>query len=252
MRIFIIVGIFCLGLVSCKSMGGGSAKITDRTDSISYALGRDIAQNFQKQSIELSPESFLVGLQESLETERSLTDEQIQGVIQAFQQEMQMKQMQKQLEQQQMQKQSNPNAGKVGQGAPAPEISLNTPDGDVLKLSDLKGKYVLVDFWASWCKPCRRENPNVVRAYNKYKDKGFEILGVSLDRDRSRWLQAIQADGLTWKHVSDLKYFQCEAAVDYGVSAIPFTVLVDKEGKIIAQNLRGPSLERKLEELFGA
>lgn len=249
MRIFIIIGIFCLGLVSCKSMEGGAGKITNQTDSISYALGRDIAQNFQNQSIELSPDAFLVGLKESLGTERSMTDEQIQMVIQAFQQEMQMKQMQKQLEQQQMQKQNNPG---VGQGAPAPEISLNTPEGNVLKLSDLKGKYVLVDFWASWCKPCRRENPNVVKAYNKYKDKGFEILGVSLDRDRARWLQAIQADGLTWKHVSDLKYFQCEAAVDYGVSAIPFTVLVDKEGKIIAQNLRGPSLERKLEELFGA
>jgi len=249
MRIIIIIGAFCLSLLSCENMGGNSGEISNQTDSISYALGRDIAQNFKNQSIELSPESFLLGLQESLETERSMTDEQIQGVIMAFQQELQMKQMQKQLEQQQMQKQSNPQ---TSQGAVAPEISLNTPDGDVLKLSDLKGKYVLVDFWASWCKPCRRENPNVVKAYNKYKDKGFEILGVSLDRDRARWLQAIEADGLTWKHVSDLKYFQCEAAVTYGVSAIPFTVLVDREGKIIAQNLRGPSLERKLEELFGA
>lgn len=249
MRIFIIVGIFCLGLISCENMGGGSSSITDQKDSISYALGRDIAQNFQNQSIELSPEAFLVGLKESMETERSMTDEQIQQVIAAFQQEMRMKQMQQQLQQQQMQQQNNPGGGKIGEMAP--EIALNTPEGNVLKLSDLKGKYVLVDFWASWCKPCRRENPNVVRAYNKYKDKGFEILGVSLDRNRDRWLQAIQADGLTWKHVSDLKYFQCEAAVDYGVSAIPFTVLVDKEGKVVAQNLRGPSLERKLEELFG-
>ena len=140
----------------------------------------------------------------------------------------------------------------VSTGQSAPEISLDTPDGEKLSLSDLKGKYVLVDFWASWCKPCRLENPNVVRAYNKYKDKGFEILGVSLDRNRDRWLQAIAADGLTWKHVSDLKYFQSKAAVDYGVSAIPFTVLVDKDGKIIAQNLRGANLDKKLEELFGA
>jgi len=228
-------------------MGEAGGDISTQSDSMSYALGRDIAQNFQNQAIELSPESFLVGLKESLQTERSMTDAEIQQVIMAFQQELQMKQLQEQ-----MQKQSNPSGGAVQQGAQAPEISLNTPEGEILKLSDLKGKYVLVDFWASWCKPCRIENPNVVKAYNKYKDKGFEILGVSLDRDKNRWLQAIAADGLTWKHVSDLKYFQSEAALTYGVSAIPYTVLIDKEGKIIAQNLRGPSLERKLEELFGA
>lgn len=136
-------------------------------------------------------------------------------------------------------------------GAMAPEINLPTPEGENLKLSDLRGKVVLIDFWASWCGPCRRENPNVVRVYEKYKDQGFEILSVSLDRDKARWLKAIEDDGLEWLHVSDLKFWQSEAAKTYGVGSIPYTVLVDREGKIIASRLRGAALENKLAEIFG-
>ncbi|RMG31990.1 MAG: TlpA family protein disulfide reductase [Bacteroidetes bacterium] len=136
-------------------------------------------------------------------------------------------------------------------GGQAPEIHLPTPEGDSLRLSDLRGKVVLIDFWASWCGPCRRENPHVVRLYNKYKDKGFEILGVSLDRNKQSWVKAIEKDGLSWKHVSDLKYWQSEAARTYGVNAIPHTVLVDAEGKIIGKKLRGQALENKLAEIFG-
>ncbi len=135
-------------------------------------------------------------------------------------------------------------------GAEAPDFAQETPDGQLLKLSDLRGKVVLIDFWARWCGPCRRENPNVVRMYQEYKDKGFEILGVSLDRDRQRWLEAIAVDNLTWPHVSDLQYWSNAAAQLYNVSSIPHTVLVDKEGRIIARNLRGEALERKLAELF--
>ncbi len=135
-------------------------------------------------------------------------------------------------------------------GAEAPDFAQATPEGKLLKLSDLRGKVVLIDFWASWCGPCRRENPNVVRMYNVYKDKGFEILGVSLDRDRQRWLDAIQADGLTWPHVSDLQQWSNAAAQLYGVNSIPHTVLLDKEGRILARNLRGEALERKLAEIF--
>jgi len=135
-------------------------------------------------------------------------------------------------------------------GSEAPDITLNNPQGKVVSLSSLRGKYVLIDFWASWCGPCRMENPNVVRMYNKYKDKGFEIYSVSLDRDKDPWLKAIEKDGLTWTHVSDLKYWQSAAAQQYGVTAIPATFLLDKEGKIIAKNLRGESLERKLDELL--
>jgi peroxiredoxin len=135
-------------------------------------------------------------------------------------------------------------------GGTPPDFTQKTTDGQELSLSDLKGKVVLVDFWASWCGPCRRENPNVVKAYEKYKDKGFDVLGVSLDKDRKKWLGAIEKDGLSWNHVSDLKGWQNTVAVQYGVTSIPYTLLLDANGKIVAQNLRGEALEAKLKELF--
>ncbi|MDH4058684.1 MAG: AhpC/TSA family protein [Cyclobacteriaceae bacterium] len=135
-------------------------------------------------------------------------------------------------------------------GMEAPEISLPSPDGKVVPLSSLRGKYVLVDFWAKWCGPCRRENPNIVKAYNEYKDKGFTVYGVSLDRAREDWLQGIREDGLTWTHVSDLKFWQSEAAKTYNITAIPFSLLLDPNGVIIAKNLRGAALDEKLEEIF--
>ncbi|WP_181306308.1 TlpA disulfide reductase family protein [Rufibacter sp. XAAS-G3-1] len=135
-------------------------------------------------------------------------------------------------------------------GSAAPDIKLPSPDGPEIALTSLRGKYVLIDFWASWCGPCRKENPNVVRMYNKYKDKGFEIFGVSLDQDRAKWLKAIEADKLTWPHVSDLKGWESSAATLYGITAIPQTILLDKEGKIIAKNLRGEALEEKLASLL--
>lgn len=135
-------------------------------------------------------------------------------------------------------------------GQPAPEIALPNPDGEIKRLSSFKGGYVLVDFWAKWCGPCRAENPNIVRVYNKYKDKGFTVFGVSLDRTKEDWLKAINDDNLTWTHVSDLKFWQSEAARTYNINAIPFSILLDPDGVIIAKNLRGPALEQKLEEIF--
>lgn len=140
---------------------------------------------------------------------------------------------------------------KLAIGSPAPEIDLPQPNGENLKLSDLRGQYVLIDFWASWCGPCRRENPNVKRVYDQYHDKGFEILGVSLDKTKQAWLTAIEQDGLNWRHVSDLKYWQSAVVPEYQVQGIPLTFLVDKEGNIIAKNLRGPALDQKLAEIFG-
>jgi thiol-disulfide isomerase/thioredoxin len=132
---------------------------------------------------------------------------------------------------------------KIAVGTIAPEIALNSPEAKVIKLSELRGKYVLIDFWASWCKPCREENPNVKKVYEKYKSKGFEIYGVSVE--------SIKKDQINWLHVSDLGFWNSSVVKQYNISGIPLTVLIDKEGKIIAKNLRGQSLEAKLAEIFG-
>ena len=138
----------------------------------------------------------------------------------------------------------------TAQGTMAPEINLATPTGPKLALSSLRGKYVLIDFWASWCGPCRQENPNVVKAYNQFKDKGFTIYSVSLDQDKAKWERAIASDGLTWNHVSDLAGWNSVAGAAYGVKAIPQSFLIDPQGKIIAKNLRGEALVAKLAEVL--
>jgi peroxiredoxin len=135
-------------------------------------------------------------------------------------------------------------------GSFAPDITLPQPDGTLLTLSSLRGKYVLLDFWASWCRPCREENPNVVKLYHRYQNKRFQILGISLDQSRDQWVGAIEKDRLPWRHVSDLKGINSVAVQLYKVQAIPLTILLDKEGKIIALNLRGAALEKKLAHLF--
>jgi peroxiredoxin len=139
---------------------------------------------------------------------------------------------------------------KVATGAFAPEIALASTKGEIVLLSSKRGKYVLVDFWASWCKPCRQENPNLVKAFNKYRYQGFDIFQVSLDRNKESWLKGIQDDQLNWTQVSDLKMWDSPVVGLYGIQGIPHNLLLDPNGKIIAKDLLGGELAFKLKEIF--
>lgn len=141
-------------------------------------------------------------------------------------------------------------ANKLGNGKAAPDFEIPDVNGKLVKLSSFKGKYLLIDFWASWCGPCRQENPNVVKAYNKFHDKGFDILGVSLDDNKEKWLNAIKEDKLSWIHVSELKQWNSEVGKLYNIEAIPANFLLDRDGKIIARDLRGADLENELSKVL--
>ena len=144
----------------------------------------------------------------------------------------------------------NAPASTTSIGNQAPNFTAPSPDGTLIELSQQLGKITILDFWASWCRPCRVENPNLVRTYNKLKNKGLHIVSVSLDRDKKRWVQAIQDDGLNWDHVSNLQYWRDPVAQLYKVSSIPATFILDENGVIIAKNLRGPQLEATLSRLL--
>lgn len=149
-------------------------------------------------------------------------------------------------------KKKNENLAMLNIGKEAPNFSAPDPDGKQVSLKEIRGKVTIIDFWASWCAPCRRENPNVVKVYNKYHDKGLEIIGVSLDKtgQKDNWLKAIEKDKLTWHHVSNLQYFNEPVAQLYNIQAIPATFILDVDGKIVAKNLRGQALEDKIAEIL--
>ncbi|MGX5818396.1 redoxin domain-containing protein [Chitinophaga lutea] len=175
-----------------------------------------------------------------------------ESIIQRFPENGMVKDMQKFIAE--IDKPAQPQAPADGPeamiGQQAPDFTLPDPSGKQISLSSFKGKYVLVDFWASWCGPCRQENPNVVKAFMKYKNKNFTILGVSLDKTKDAWVKAIGDDGLVWSHVSDLKFWESAVVPMYGITGIPTNILVDPQGKIVAANLRGGQLEAKLGELL--
>lgn len=230
---FYIVSLF----ISISSLVIAQPK--NQVDSISFALGQELGLSFKQYDIAIGPQAFLQGLETVLKKRNpALSDEEVNELILDLQRELRER--------------SNAieEAITPANGSLAPEIAMASPSGDTLRLSSFKGRVVLIDFWASWCRPCRIENPKLVKLYQKYHEKGLEILGVSMDLEKDSWVEAIEKDQLGWQHVSDLSV-PSAAAILYGVEAIPYSFLVDKNGMILAQNLRGEELTAVLMEIFG-
>ncbi len=207
-------------------------KYIDTTESPVVAL---FAVSYSQEIAMDSVKSLIASLKKKFPKNNSVSD-----VVKQFEQYMA----------QQSQQHAQQQAGQVSEGKIAPDFTLPDVNGKPFTLSSLRGKYVLLDFWASWCGPCRQENPNVVATYMQFKDKNFTVLGVSLDKEKNDWLSAIKDDGLIWKQVSDLKFWNSEAAALYNVEAIPYNVLIDPKGVVIGTSLRGNDLSNKLAEVL--
>ncbi|THV58321.1 AhpC/TSA family protein [Flagellimonas alvinocaridis] len=205
------------------------------------------AKNFNVEFAKNNPDALISALIiGNLMASKALPHEEIKAMFEALSPEVKASEPGKQIKEQ-LDKMKSTEVG-----VKAPEFSAPTPEGDVLALSDVttKGKLTLVDFWAAWCRPCREENPNIVSVYQKYKDKGFNVIGVSLDARAEDWKSAIESDGLVWNHISNLKRFQDPIAQLYNINAIPAAFLLDENGVIIAKDLRGPALEQKVAEVL--
>ena len=193
---------------------------------------------------------FSVLLLENLANSKALTPQEVKEIFSSYSKELQESNSGMRINQKIIATLS------TADGAIAPDFTAPSPDGEDITLSEIRGKVTIVDFWAAWCGPCRKENPNVVKVYEKYHDKGLEIIGVSLDGNprqkdaKQAWINAIEKDGLTWYQVSNLNYFNGPVAKKYNIRSIPATFILDSEGKIVARNLRGPALEKKIAELL--
>lgn len=214
-----------------------------QTDSISTVLDRQMKQNLvdfinnNRQTV-VSP--YLI-IRNAWQFNLPELEELVNGLDTSLETSVYIQQLKKRIE----------LLKSVDIGQPAPDFTIPDTTGNPFALSSLQGGYLLVDFWASWCSPCRAENPNIVKAFQIYRNKGFNVLGVSLDRDRDKWIEAIREDKLTWTHVSDLKGWGNTVGKQYGIMSIPANVLLDPDRKIVAQNLKGEELMKKLEEFLG-
>ena len=214
--------------------------LNNMTDSFSYAVGVSISNSLIEQGVtELNIGALSQAFVDVLTNkDKQLTLEKATAVIQQRMQEFSQKKAQ-------VEEDASAPMGKV-----IPDFEQADASGKMVNIKSFRGKYVLIDFWASWCGPCRGENPNVVAAYNKYKNKNFTVLGISLDKDKNAWLAAVQKDGLTWTQLSDLKFWSNAVAQQFRIQSIPQNFLIDPNGVVIGKNLRGEALEAKLESVI--
>ena len=230
---------FVLFLLPLVCFSQKRVPLQNAVDTFSYAIGINISNSLIQQgvtslNIGALSQAFIDVMSNK---DKQFSNEAANAIIQSYFQEIAQKKM------------SEGDGGDL-MGKTIPDFEQADPNGKMVNIKSFRGKYVLIDFWASWCGPCRGENPNVVAAYNKYKNKNFTVLGISLDKSKDAWLGAVEKDGLTWTQLSDLKFWSNAVAQQFGIQSIPQNFLIDPNGVVIGKNLRGEALEAKLESIL--
>jgi peroxiredoxin len=235
---------------SLKQFSGSDSLLIAATNRKNQAVAglNDYLKNFIAKTDEPAVSLFVLGMC-SRSFQQDEFEKTMNATIKKFPEHKTLAQLKTTYDMRQLQ-QNNRQPEDMWVGKQAPDLALPSVDGKPVSISSFRGKYLLVDFWASWCGPCRQENPNLVRAYNEFKDKNFTILGISLDKEREPWLKAIKDDKLTWTHISDLAFWNSKAVELFKFDGIPYNILVDPQGKVIAERLRGEDLENKLKEIL--